>query len=98
MKRAIWAARIAGAVIAGVVIAGPGNAETISVGDGIAVRESTVERPGRGQTMETVQARFGQPANRHAAVGEPPITRWDYADFSVFFEHDKVIHAVATRS
>jgi hypothetical protein len=31
-------------------------------------------------------------------VGAPPITRWDYADFSVFFEHNLVIHAVARRS
>lgn len=93
MKRAIWAA-----LAAGTVIGAPAIAETISVGDAVAVRESAVERPGRGQTMSAVQARFGEPASRHAAVGEPPITRWDYAAFSVFFEHDKVIHAVANRS
>jgi hypothetical protein len=29
-------------------------------------------------------------------VGAPPITRWDYAGFSVFFEHDRVIDAVVT--
>jgi hypothetical protein len=28
--------------------------------------------------------------------GQPPITRWDYAGFAVFFEHDRVIDAVAT--
>jgi hypothetical protein len=47
--------------------------------------------------MSTVEARFGAPASRHAAVGDPPITRWDYAQFSVFFEHDKVLHAVIVR-
>lgn len=93
MKKAIWAVLAAGSALGT-----SASAETISVGDGVAVRESSVERPGRGQTMSAVQARFGEPASRHAAVGEPPITRWDYADFSVFFEHDKVIHAVATRS
>ena len=28
--------------------------------------------------MSAVEARFGAPRTRHAAVGEPPITRWDY--------------------
>jgi hypothetical protein len=46
--------------------------------------------------MTTVEARFGAPQNRHAAVGAPPITRWDYPGYAVFFEHDRVIHAVAT--
>lgn len=52
------------------------------------------ERPARGSTMASVEARFGAPVERRAAVGDPPITRWDYAQFSVFFEHDKVLHAV----
>jgi len=45
-----------------------------------------------------VEARFGQPANRHSAVGQPPITRWDYPGFAVYFEHQYVIHAVVTSS
>ena len=56
------------------------------------------ERPARGSSMSSVEARFGVPATRHAAVGDPPITRWDYAQFSVFFEYDKVLHAVLIRS
>ena len=55
------------------------------------------ERPARGSSMSAVEARFGAPATRHAAVGAPPITRWDYPQFSVFFEHDKVLHAVIVR-
>ena len=31
------------------------------------------------------------------AVGQPPITRWDFADYSVFFEYQHVIHAVPKR-
>lgn len=50
--------------------------------------------PGRGVSMQTVRQRFGAPERRHPAVGDPPITRWDYADFRVFFEHDRVLHAV----
>lgn len=55
------------------------------------------ERPARGSTMSQVEARFGSPTTKHSAVGDPPITRWDYAQFSVFFEYDKVLHAVVIR-
>lgn len=70
-------------------------AETIVVDDQVMVRESAVERPARGLTMSAVEAHFGAPANRSAAVGTPPITRWDYAGFVVYFEHERVIDAVA---
>lgn len=50
--------------------------------------------PRRSMTMAQVERRYGEPRARHGAVGEPPITRWDYAGFSVFFEHDRVLHAV----
>jgi hypothetical protein len=56
------------------------------------------DTPTRGATMTQVESRFGAPTVRHAAVGEPPITRWDYPQFSVFFEYDKVLHAVVVRS
>lgn len=71
------------------------HAETVVVDDQVMVRASTVERPARGITMSAVEAKFGSPANRHAAVGAPPITRWDYAGFVVFFERERVIDAVA---
>lgn len=70
------------------------SAETILVGEQLTVRESAVERPAPGITMKEVEAQFGAPQERHPSVGEPPITRWDYPAFSVFFEHDRVIHTV----
>ena len=54
-------------------------------------------KPTRGMTQERVEATYGSPQDARAAVGEPPITRWEYADFVVFFEYDKVIHAVSKR-
>jgi hypothetical protein len=75
--------------------AGAAVAETLVVNDQVQVRDSSVERPRRGTTMQAVEQKFGPPAQRRAAIGQPPITRWDYANFSVFFEHDRVIHAVA---
>ncbi|MGY6587210.1 MAG: hypothetical protein ACXIUB_02875 [Wenzhouxiangella sp.] len=50
--------------------------------------------PNNGLRMTEVEARFGQPLERRAAVGDPPITRWVYDDYSVFFEHDRVIDSV----
>lgn len=69
--------------------------------DGIEVdRQSSTERPRAGMSMTQVESSYGSPAQRHAPVGgataeHPPITRWDYPSFSVYFEHDRVIHAVA---
>ena len=54
-------------------------------------------RPSRGMTAESVEARFGTPAAKVAPVGDPPIMRWEYGDFVVFFEYDRVIHAVVKR-
>lgn len=57
-----------------------------------------LERPVRGMTMAQVEARFGPPKARHPAVGDPPITRWDYDGFSVYFEHQYVLHSVVHRT
>ena len=75
--------------------AGAAVAETLVVNDQVQMRDTSVERPHRGATMKAVEDKFGQPSERHATVGQPPITRWDYPHFSVFFEKDRVIHAVA---
>ena len=71
------------------------SAETLLVNDQVVVADSSVPRPDKGQTMSAVQAKFGAPQARHPAVGKPPITRWDYDRFIVYFEHERVVHAVA---
>jgi hypothetical protein len=78
--------------------AGAAFAETVVIDDQVMLRESSVQRPARGMDMGTVEQRFGAPVSKHAAVGQPPITRWDYQGFSVFFEFNKVIHSVAVGS
>lgn len=50
--------------------------------------------PARGMTMAKVESLFGAPVKRLPAVGQPPISRWEYQGFVVYFEHDKVVHAV----
>ena len=82
-------------LMAGLLIAGPALAETLSTATGDPA--AAAERPNRGSTMAAVQSTFGEPTNRHAAVGDPPITRWDYPHFAVYFENDRVLHAVAVR-
>jgi len=53
--------------------------------------------PSRGTSMAQVEQRFGAPTERFAAVGQPPITRWVYPGFVVYFEYQHVVHAVASR-
>ena len=70
------------------------RAETVAVDDLVSVRPSDINRPSRGMTMKSVETKFGAPQDRHNAVGQPPITRWDYPLFTVYFEHEYVIHTV----
>jgi hypothetical protein len=77
------------------LVALPVAAETVLIDGGVAVRPVSVELPKRGSSMAQVEQRFGAPKARHAAVGQPPITRWDYEGFSVYFEYSHVVHAVA---
>jgi hypothetical protein len=62
------------------------------------VEEARTEMPPRGMTMELVQSRFGPPQSSSGPVGQPPITRWDYANFVVVFEHRHVIHSIERRA
>jgi len=84
----------AGAVGLLALTAGKVRAETIAVDDQVSVRPSDIDRPSRGMSMKGVEAKYGAPRERHPAVGKPPITRWDYPSFTVFFENEYVIHAV----
>ena len=59
---------------------------------------SSAMSPARGLSMTQVENRFGAPSQRIAAVGEPPISRWVYPQFVVYFEGSYVIHAVVRRS
>ena len=92
--------RIIAALLCACAAAGAVLADTIVVNDQVQVRDSRLDRPKRGSTMSEVEKQFGAPVTRHATVGgaphQPPITRWDYSGFAVFFEHDRVIHAVVT--
>jgi hypothetical protein len=50
--------------------------------------------PANGMNKSEVRSAYGDPSATHAAVGDPPITRWDYANWSVYFEYDLVLFTV----
>ena len=57
--------------------------------------------PASGMSMDSVEAKYGAPTKRVPAVGgasaqQPPITRWEYPGFVVYFENNHVIHTVVT--
>ncbi|MGD2074326.1 MAG: hypothetical protein PVI91_13685 [Gammaproteobacteria bacterium] len=58
---------------------------------------SAVPRPASGVTMDRVIENFGEPQQRLGPVGDPPISHWVYPEFVVYFEYDRVIHAVVPR-
>jgi hypothetical protein len=72
----------------------PAFAETLAIDGQVAIKASAVETPVRGSTKSAVEQKFGAPANKSGAVGNPPITKWFYPNFVVVFENDKVLHAV----
>ena len=80
------------------VVKATGYVNDASTGDGIAVKESDVPTPTRGMTMDQVAGKFGAPTDKTPAVGKPPISRWQYPGFIVYFEGDHVIHSVIANS
>ena len=90
-------------LLAAVLLSGNAVAqdERARVGDRLLIEKVRTDRsaqvPGTGMSMEDVEGRYGAPVSRAPAVGEPPITRWEYSEFAVYFEHRTVIHSVLKR-
>jgi len=55
---------------------------------------SALSLPQLGESKRAVLERFGLADEEHPSVGNPPITRWDYREFSVYFEYQQVISSV----
>ena len=59
------------------------------------VRQSDrMDLPKNGLDKATVESKFGTPVQKKPAVGDPPISSWDYDTYSVYFEHDLVLFTV----
>ncbi|MDZ7754358.1 MAG: phosphodiesterase [Gammaproteobacteria bacterium] len=63
----------------------------------VGQQEGTVQSaalPVRGMNRDRVLARYGRPGAQTVPVGDPPISRWHYDGFTVYFEGDVVLHSV----
>ena len=59
------------------------------------VRQSErMQLPVNGQSKADTEAKYGTPVKKHATVGDPPISRWEYDSYSVYFEYDLVLFTV----
>lgn len=70
-------------------------AETLDMpAPGGTAEQKSLDLPVKGLSMKEVRRRYGAPQEVRQAVGEPPITRWVYEAYTVYFEHRYVIHSV----
>lgn len=93
--------RIAAIALFALLASGAASAETLLIER--VQEENKLALPARGQSMTQVEARFGAPAERMDPRGGqkrqwPTINRWVYPAFTVYFEHSRVIDAVANQS
>lgn len=72
-----------------------GDVLTMPSASGQAADQHAVKQPVHGMTMQNVTQVFGAPVKKVAAVGDPPISRWIYPHFVVYFERDIVLHTVS---
>lgn len=62
-------------------------------------QEQHYNMPKRGMTMDQVKREYGAPLKVLATRGgsskhQPPIHRWEYSKYIVYFEYSHVIHSV----
>ncbi len=84
-------------IAAALALAAPALADELKV----PAPEGSADKPTSGMSMEKVEAKYGAPSRRVPAVGggsaaQPPITRWEYPGFVVYFENSLVVHTVTT--
>lgn len=89
---------ILSAVCAASLPATPAQAETLGV-SAKAPRRTAADLPGRGLSMAQVERRYGAPLEKLPTAGgdaprHPPINRWRYKGYTVYFERSRVIHSV----
>lgn len=75
-------------------LSGATYAEQVAIPLGQQGKAWNVKTPTTGATMDQVEQRYGAPLSTTGPVGEPPIYTWDYDNFLVYFEDDRVIHSV----
>ncbi|MDH3376897.1 MAG: hypothetical protein OEQ39_08015 [Gammaproteobacteria bacterium] len=84
---------LASIIAVAVAASGPALGQDAS-GDSDGMAEM-MSMPTNPMTMDKVRGAYGSPQLEQPAVGEPPITRWEYDGYTVYFEHQMVITSVA---
>lgn len=74
-------------------LVGQGETVAIPVGNQSAANQLPA-LPERGKLKSAVRERLGEPEEKKAPVGDPPISAWRYDGFTVYFEYDHVVHSV----
>ena len=60
-----------------------------------APEANDIVKPVHGESMDQVREKYGDPQQIMPAVGDPPITRWVYPEYTVYFEYNLVIYSVS---
>jgi hypothetical protein len=81
------------ALLCALLLPPPSLAETLEIPLG-QQGEAVAGLPQLGESKRSVLERFGLADEEHPPVGQPPIIRWDYRSFSVYFEYEHVINSV----
>ncbi len=81
--------------------AAPAKADTLLVER--VKEERSMNAPRRGLTMAQVERMYGEPSSKLPSAGgdaplHPPINRWVYPNYVVYFERNHVINSVAQRA
>jgi hypothetical protein len=85
-------------LVASLLAASTAHADTFDVRKNAAL-STRADLPRRGMTMAQVERNSGTPVEKLPTAGgdaplHPPINRWRYNGYTVYFERDRVIHSV----
>jgi hypothetical protein len=100
MNRLIRSLSIAALMVAAAPCVLPASARAESIHMKVR-QEQGMNLPHRGLTMAQVERQYGAPIHKLQTRGgdtskHPPINRWEYANYIVYFERNHVIHSVIT--
>ena len=95
--------RIAHIAVLAALLGGAGTVHADTLLIDRANQKPAAAIPVRGDSMQQVQSRFGDPAEKLEPRGGqkqqwPTINRWVYPEFTVYFEKQKVIDVVARQA
>jgi hypothetical protein len=90
---------LGGALAASLMFASLGHADTFDVRKNVR-HGAAGDLPRRGLSMSQVERQYGAPVEKLPTAGgdaprHPPINRWRYNGYTVYFERNRVIHSVA---